>query len=133
MSLICAIDVSNRLASLPARYSRLDSMISSILADASFIGFPWNNAENVLPLPGSRRRLRMKKPEVHSREQASFALTGIARTDAFAEMRMQFLRCKTAAASRRTCRRSVCKATRARSSAAAAGFSKGYPLGARYM
>jgi len=92
MSLICAIDVSNRLASSPARYSRLDSMISSILADASFIGFPWNNAENVLPSPGSRRRLRMKKTDVHSYEQASFALTDIAHADAFAKMRMQLLR-----------------------------------------
>ena len=63
MSLICAIDVSNRLASSPARYSRLDSMISSIFADVSFIGFPRNNAKNILPSPRPRRRLRMKSPK----------------------------------------------------------------------
>lgn len=75
-----------------------------------------------------------EKPEVHSWEHANFVLTEIAHADAFAKMRMQL------PFGERLLVRPDARATglsakqrRARSSAAAAGFSKGYPLGARYM
>jgi hypothetical protein len=67
-------------------------MISSILADVSFIGLPRNNAENILPSPGVPSPPAHEKPEVHNWEHANFVLTDIAPADAFAAMRMQLLR-----------------------------------------